>query len=269
MGGGGMRGVFGAGVVMGLKTAGLMEAFDDVVAVSAGVADCAYLLSGQPEFGTTIYFEDLASRKFINPFRTVEFMDIDYLANVFRRIKPLNQEKIRSSRSTFYIGLTEASTGQGELLNVKDIGDIVGAVCASCAMPIAYNRTIAVNGQEYCDGEVALGIPISKTLELGCTDLLLVLNNPIEEISRRPWKFFEPILQFIYLRHFTPDFRRALSQRDKIFDESLAVLDSLPAAVNVGILAPKNLTISRFSIAGNKLKQVAEDAENLTVELLG
>ncbi len=136
LGGGGMRAAFSAGVLMGFEKLGLADVFDIVVGISVGSPMCAYFLSRQKKLGNSIFFEELSGNKFINLSRLSKIMDIDYLDSVLRNVKPLDQKHVRSSRSDFYVTVTDARTGKGELLNMKDEKiDIIDAVCASSALP--------------------------------------------------------------------------------------------------------------------------------------
>src|SRR5258708_28062424 len=81
-GGGGVRGAFGAGVMIGLQRLGLDQVFDINVGVSAGAANIAYLLGGQTESRTPIYHQEMSRRQFINPFRFWRIADLDYVERV-------------------------------------------------------------------------------------------------------------------------------------------------------------------------------------------
>ena len=69
--GGAMRGVVSAGMVSALEALGLTHAFDAVYGSSAGAINAAYFLAGQARLGTTIYYEDINNRAFIDPRRAL------------------------------------------------------------------------------------------------------------------------------------------------------------------------------------------------------
>src|SRR4051794_4948860 len=64
--GGGMRGVVSAGMVAALEQLELQEVFDGVFGASAGAVTGAYFIAGQARYGTTIFYEDINNRKFID-----------------------------------------------------------------------------------------------------------------------------------------------------------------------------------------------------------
>jgi len=76
--GGGMRGVISAGSLLALDLLGFRELFDEIYATSAGGVNAAYFLSGQGKLGMTVYFDDIANRRFINPWRLFKIVDVDY-----------------------------------------------------------------------------------------------------------------------------------------------------------------------------------------------
>lgn len=260
IGGGGMRAVFSAGAVRGFEKSGLSDVFDIVVGVSAGSPMCAYFLSGQEKLGASIFFEESAKNKFINLTRVSKIMDIDYLGSVFRSVKPLDQKHIRSSRSKFYVTVTDAKTGKGELLDMKDKKiDIIDAICASSALPIIYNKTIAIKGRQYCDGAIGNGIPIDFLLKMGCTDILIILNNALGKKSNSA-PLFEKIFSHLYMRKFTPALRTATLGRNKLYNQSLEKIQGL-TTINIGILTPEEMPLKRMSRDRIKMKQVAKKAE--------
>src|SRR3989338_2302324 len=266
IGGGGMRAVFSAGSLRGFEKSGMADVFDIVVGVSAGSPICAYFLSGQTTLGTSIYLEELAENKFINLARVSKIMDIDYLDSVFRNVKPLDQKHIRSSRSKFYVTVTDAKTGKGELLDMKDRKiDIIDAICASSALPIIYNRTITIKGRQYCDGAIGNGIPIDFVLKKGCTDILIILNNALGRKSNSP-PLFEKIFARLYMKKFSPGLRTATLARNRLYNQSLEKIQGL-TNVNVGILTPEEMPLKRMSRDRAKMRQVAEKAEDLVQEI--
>ena len=101
--GGGMRGVFGAGVCCALEELGYTKAFDEVYGVSAGALNAAYFLSGQAAYGTTIYYQDINNRKFINLFRGRKIVNIDFLMDIICSKKPLNVKRLFGNPTLFNI----------------------------------------------------------------------------------------------------------------------------------------------------------------------
>src|SRR5947209_1851988 len=64
--GGGMRGVVSAGMVAALEQLDLLHSFDVVYGASAGAVSAAYFVAGQARYGTTIFYDDINNRRFID-----------------------------------------------------------------------------------------------------------------------------------------------------------------------------------------------------------
>src|SRR5690349_7281859 len=68
--GGGLRGVVSAAMLTALEDLGFKDAFDVIYACSSGAINAAYFIVGETWYPTSIYFEDLVSKEFLD-FRRV------------------------------------------------------------------------------------------------------------------------------------------------------------------------------------------------------
>src|SRR5207237_8905904 len=115
-----MRVVVPAGSLLALDFHGCRGVFADIYATSAGAVTAAYFPSGQGKLGMTIYFDDIANRRFINPWRLLKIVDVDYAYDrVISLHKPLDDVAIRASRVRFLLSVTDARSGLNELLAVR------------------------------------------------------------------------------------------------------------------------------------------------------
>lgn len=263
IGGGGMRGTFGAGVVTGLEKIGLNNVFDIAVGVSAGAADIAYFLANQAELGTKLWYEEAASPAFIKKTRITKFMDANYINHMLRVAIPLNVRRIKNSRSDFFIGVTNVQTGKEEYIDAQmESVDIVEAVVASSAMPIAYNRTVQINGSIYADGSVGVGIPVELAFKKNCTDILVVLNSTVEQ-SLSKSSIFEKFLAHIYMKDFNDTYKNATLRNNENMHSAFEAIIKASRNINIGIICPKRMPISKISRDRRKIKEVALDAEQM------
>lgn len=263
--GGSMRGVYTGGVVTALHQFGMTEVFDYAVGISAGAAGCAYFLAGQAEMGTSIYYEDLIDKRFINLKRVRKILDLDYLFHVIRSVKPLDLDRVRKSRTHLLIGVTNAETGLCTYLDARDPDlDLMAAFQASAALPIVYNRAIQINGVPYTDGASGCGLPVNYLVnELGCTDSLVIMNQPISEKGGRE-SLLETVLVTLFSRHFSPALRSAYIGRNKLYDEGTAFIRTYRAGgspVNIGVIAPEEGLVGRLTTDKTLLKDVARRSE--------
>ncbi len=255
VGGGGMRGVFSGGVVIALDELGLREVFDSAIGISAGAAAIAYLLAGEPKLGTSIYPENLSNSNFVNPFRVRNILDIAYLGEIFRNVKPLNQSSVRASRTNFYIGVTDAETGKGEywdVTNNEEI-DIIDTILASSSLPGFTKGPMKVGDRLLSDGVTGCTKPIEFAInELGATDILLVLN-------RKPYKSADSLtdrsLAKLAVRGYSKPFKAAhLTRR---IDNDFDMIKNYQKIINIEVIYPTGEAISPYCTDAKKLAEVA------------
>jgi len=80
-----MRGVVSGGMVVALEQLGLLECFDAIYGSSAGAMNGAYFLAGQAALGTTIYYDNINNRHFIDFARALRgrpVVDLDFLVDI-------------------------------------------------------------------------------------------------------------------------------------------------------------------------------------------
>jgi len=265
--GGGMRGAYEDGVAIALAELGMGEVFDTVVGISRGAVTGAYFLSGQHKQCVPI-LELLANSEFINRLNLVrgkKIVNMEYMDKVFRKYKPLDQDAVRRSRSQFFIGMTEVSTGKGVYFDMKDPSDppidIVTAICASSSMPWL-TKPIAINGVEYSDATTGCVNPVDFALEQGCTDILVVSNKPYGENNSQT--IFERLFLRFVLRDYSSDFLRVHLSRQQPNG-----INSIPDSVNLGILCPKEeeMPLGRLSKDIEMMKMVARQSKTQTMRL--
>jgi predicted patatin/cPLA2 family phospholipase len=263
--GGGMTGVYSGGVAIALQRLGLVDAFDTLIGVSAGAGTCAYFLSEQAELGTSFYYEEFASRRFIDPFRPFRrsnIMDIDYLIAELRHGKPLDVDRIRAGRSRLLIGATAVQAGACTLLDVTNEPiDIVTAIAASCSLPGISAGSQCIDGVAYTDGVISCGIPVAYARDrLQCTDLLIVLNAPFTEVQPAP-SFVERLIVTILARKMPRAVRSAFLTRNRLYNKTAALVRSLDApcsGIHVGVIAPSESLVGPLTTDPVELCRAAE-----------
>lgn len=101
--GGGQAGVFGAGVVCALKFLGITsDMFNVATGISAGACNLLYYCAGNPEEGSTIYWENNCENGFIRLWRFWRPVNIRYLENVMRYVKPPISQNLSLKAQNFF-----------------------------------------------------------------------------------------------------------------------------------------------------------------------
>ena len=190
--GGGLRGVYGAGVFDTCLEEKL--AFDYLIGVSAGSANVASFLAGQRGRNLRFY-TDYAFRKAYmslgNFLRRGNYLDLDYiyggtLSNTGGE-DPLDYDAMAANPAQAKVVATDAATGQPVYFDFHDMArDDYGAIKASSCVPVA-NRPYWWKGRPYYDGGITDPIPLQKALDAGCDRVVVILTRP-KDYFRNPKK---------------------------------------------------------------------------------
>ncbi len=178
--GGAMAGIVGAGACIALHELGLDHAFDHIFTNSAGFCNASYLLAGQVYLGTTIYPENLASRRFINPWRFWNIVDVDYAIHVMQHVKPLEVENILHAATKLHVALHNVTKKVDTMVEVHDhpAKSYFDIMHAATAIPYFHPGSTAIDGQRYMDTKIGQEIDrLQYARTLGCTDLLVIYNR--------------------------------------------------------------------------------------------
>jgi predicted patatin/cPLA2 family phospholipase len=268
--GGGMRGIYGTGVLDTFLRAGLR--FDYAIAVSSGAANMASFLSEQPMRNYRFYTQYAMDRRYMslrNFLKTGSFFGMDFIYDrLTNEIDPVDYDTLLNTKTELRVVATDAQTAAPVYFDNSAItrGDC-RVLKASCAIPL-FCRPVEVAGTLYFDGGVADPIPVKKAVAEGCDRLVAILTKP------RGYEKKPESLRRVYsraLRHY-PAIVHALDERHRVYMESLAFLRGLERQGKARILAPSSKI--RANVATKK-KDVLEalyemgmrDAEELLQSL--
>nr|MBA4404885.1 hypothetical protein [Nanoarchaeum sp.] len=139
LGGGGMLGVFGAGIVTSLEEENSYPYLDAVYGGSAGSFNLAYFLSRQTHFGSTIYWENL-TKNFVNiknlipeslqivynrfiseihPESMINSLNVEHAIRVVKNEKYLDIRKIKRQPIPVYVKVLDTKTGEVKFVDMK------------------------------------------------------------------------------------------------------------------------------------------------------
>lgn len=196
--GGGMRGVVSAGMVAGLESLGLLNCFDAVYGSSAGAISGAYFVAGQARYGTTIFYQDINNRDFIDmtrllgsaPALSLEFL----LDHVSENVKPLQWEAVLQSEVPLVI--VASSLTDGRAVHLRDFSgkhDLRECLRASARIPVVAGAPVTHRGMRLWDALVFEAIPVHAAAQDACTHLVALLTRPISN-ARRDLSLFDEIV---------------------------------------------------------------------------
>jgi len=185
--GGLMCGVRGGASAITLTELGLIHAFDDIYTISAGFANASYFLANQVRMGTSIYYEDLKDRNFINFFRPWKIADIDRLINVMETNKKLDFQKVLKGYTRLHVQLKNIQTKRNEYLEIHKIGaeKYMSLMKAAISVPYLSHGATQVGSNHYTDPDLSDKTFIDHVkyvLDSEATDILIIFNT-VEQFS--------------------------------------------------------------------------------------
>ena len=162
--GGGLRGVVSAAMLTALEDLGYKDVFDVIYACSSGAINAAYFIVGETWYPTSIYFEDLVNKEFLDfrrVFRRQSIMNLPFaMDEIVGRKKPLNYPAVLASPIPFHIMITDVDAmttrAPSEFHSQQDLYQ---ALQASMWLPLAARGTARFRDYNAIDGGVLTAHP--------------------------------------------------------------------------------------------------------------
>ncbi len=251
--GGGLRGIFAAGVIDYLLDKGII--FRHVIGVSAGACHACSYVSGQRGRSyavSTDYLDDKRYMSMENLARTGDLFGVDFIYHkIPEELYPLDNEHFLESGITFRAGVTNLLTGEAEYLQVKDLIKDVDAVRASSSLPMLA-RTVDIGGTPYMDGGIADSVPVRASEAFGCEKNVVVLTRPAG--YRKKAEKMARIVALKYGKY--PKMVEALRRRDTVYNETMDYIDEGVEKGTILRIAPLgDLAIGRLEKDPVKLRK--------------
>lgn len=201
--GGGLRGVYAAGIFDFCLTEGIR--FDVCVGVSAGSANIASYAAGQRGRNYLFYTEYPFRKEYMgfqNFRRNRSYLNLDYIYGTLSNSggeNPLDYQTIQESPVELVMVACNARTGEARYFGKTDLKpDDYCVLKASSAIPFIC-RPYEVSGIPYYDGALGDPVPVEKAFEAGCGRVVVILSKPRNTL-RTPEKdpFFARLIQRSY-----------------------------------------------------------------------
>lgn len=236
--GGGLRGVYGAGVLDRCLDDGIY--FDCCIGVSAGSANIASFLGNQRGRNYRFYCDYAFSKEYMsvyNLIRTGSYIGLDYIYGTLSNeggTDPLDFDKISSYKGTIRVVATDAETAEPCYFGNDDIQrNNYRIFNASSCVPLVC-RDVEINGRHYYDGGVSDPVPVKKALELGCDKTVLVLTKPSDFVRNGKTDSKGAVL----MKNKNPKISEALMHRAELYNSQVAFAKELEKDGKCLIVAP-------------------------------
>jgi len=262
--GGAMRGVVSAGMVSALEELELTHAFDAVYGSSAGAINAAYFLAGQARLGTTIYYEDINNRQFIDLFRPLRGRPIVNLAflldDVVEHRKRLDVGALLAAASPLTVLATDVQARAARpLRGFRDRSHAISALRASATMPVVAGPPVEYDGRAFLDASITEPIPVPTAEADGCTHAVVLLTRAAG-MRPRP-SAFDRYFVGPRLRRLSPELAARYLNRAGPYTDLVRAIDAgtgpLGRTQVVGIRVP-DLHISKLERRGDVLREGAK-----------
>lgn len=239
MEGGGMRGLFTAGVIDVLLESGVC--FDAAVGVSAGAIFGTNIKSGQA--GRVLRFNlrfcrDPRYVSLRSLIRTGDVFGADFCYNQLTyHLDPFDTDAFARSPMKFYAVCTDLRTGKPYYhLCEKGTPEDMIYIRASASMPLV-SRTVIIGGAAYLDGGVADPLPVRFAQGLGYERMVVIRTKP-EDYKKSPQKGM--FLARARYRDY-PEFVKTFARRHEIYNDSLEDIRSLQKQGRAFVIAPQTM----------------------------
>ncbi len=234
--GGGMRGIYTAGVLDVFMEHGIC--FDGVIGVSAGAIHGCSFVSNQKGRSIRYY------KKYCGDWR---FMSIrswmltgDIVGEKFcyhdipKKLDPYDYETFDKSKTEFFAVCTDIETGKPEYIHVKDMDEQIDAVRASASLPY-FSKPVKIGGRKYLDGGCSDSIPIEAFAEMGFSRNVVILTRAKGYLK----KSRAGAAAKRYYRKF-PQFAEALCNRHIKYNETLEKIEKLEKEGRIFVIRPES-----------------------------
>ena len=268
--GGGMRGVYTAGVLDYFMEKNLY--FDDCYGVSAGACHISSYVSKQIGRSIKVTLDYINDKRYCSVnslIKTGDMFGVEMLYDLIpNKLELYDYDTFNKFKGNFYSVVTNCKTGKAEYMKIKDMKKDIIAVRASSSLPLL-SRIVEINGKEYLDGGITDSIPIKKSIKDGHKKNVVILTR--DKTYRKSKPKFLSLLKFKYKKY--PNLVKAIENRYKMYNETLDFLEEEKAKNKVFIIQPKlPVKISRIEKDKDKLKELYnqgyEDAKELYEDLM-
>lgn len=253
--GGGMRGLFTAGILDVLMENNVT--FDGVVGVSAGATFGCNFISHQ--IGRTLRY-NMSQRK--NPkymgirslIKTGDYVGGEYAYHVLpTKLDVFDFEAFEKNPTEFHVVTTNVRTGEAIYHRIDKV-DYTGMewIRASASMPII-SRPVAIGDYEMLDGGIADSIPLRYFESEGFKRNIVILTQP-KGFKKKLTKLM-PVFKATMRKY--PAIIEGMSKRHLMYNRELEYISQQQMAGKCLVICPSDtLPIGRTSLNAKKMQHV-------------
>jgi len=229
--GGGMRGIFSAGVLKSFGEAGF-DPFDLYLGVSAGACNLASHLCGQYDRNYMTIAHYSVMKEFINFKRFLfggHLMDLDWHWDITIREIRLDLKAFDKRKPEFVAVATSMQTGKPLYLEPTGT-NLEDYIKVSSSLPIMFRRTLYAGDEPASDGGVADSIPVAEAWRRGAGTIMVIRSRSAD--YRKKKSLISSASARLFFKKY-PEFARAMGRRHVSYNEAVNFLHNPPKGCRI------------------------------------
>lgn len=241
--GGGLRGIFTAGVIDCFLDNKID--FEYVVGVSAGACNAFAYISKSKGFIKKCMLQEDKKNSFFGVQQMVEshkYVNLDKIFYEYTEQYGFDYKQFQKSRIKWDFVATNMKTGKAEYLHSDDYDVARKMGMASCSLPIL-TTPIEIEDKLYLDGGIADSIPIKHALSKGYEKVVVVCTRKKGSYSKI--KDIElPIYHQMYKKY--PNFIKTVEKRTSLYKRQVNLCEKLEKQGSVVLIRPTLPEVGRL-----------------------
>lgn len=255
--GGGMKGVYSAGVLDFFLDKG-MEFFS-CYGVSAGACCLCSFLSGQRKRAYDVTVDYLEDKNYCGLYSLLKTGDIFGADMCYHRIpdelNPYDHEAFYQYKGNFYSVVTNIETGEAEYIPIKDLKEEIEAIRASASLPLV-SRNVPWKGKLFLDGGISDAIPLKRSMADGNLKNVVIMTKETGYRRKPSWE--TGLIKLRYKKY--PKVYELMKNRHLVYNENLDFIEAQERAGKVFVIRPAHKSsVGRIERDKAKLKALYEE----------
>lgn len=251
--GGGMRGVYTAGVLDFFLDQNLY--FQKGIGVSAGACHgCSYFCRqrGRAYRVSVDYLEDKNYCSIYSLVKTGDFFGAEMVYHTIpEQYDRLENQVFLESGADFYAVVTDCRTGLPVYHRMRDMYGDMEYIRASASLPLL-SRMVEIQGELFLDGGIADSIPLRAFEGMGIEKNVVILTQP-RDYRKKPNRLYS-LMKLKYRKY--PGLLRAVKNRHRVYNETLEHIARQEKEGKVFVIAPESgLGLGRLEKSKEKLQE--------------
>lgn len=251
--GGGMRGIYTAGVLDAFMENDIY--FDGVIGVSAGAIHGCSFVSRQKGRSLRYYKKYCGDPRFMsfrNWIATGDFVGAEFCYHELpNKLDLYDYDTFNQSETKFYVTCTDVETGKAVHKHITDMYGEIDYLRASASLP-HFSRIVKIGEKKYLDGAVADSMPVEAFQQMGYAKNVVILTREAGYIKKPEVSWLSKLVYREY-----PEFTNMLLNRHNHYNESTKKIEQMEKEGSVLVIRPENsLNIGRLENNPEKIQEI-------------